>query len=171
MLEQPSVLPEGSLCDEQPELLDGGQGPTGVHPQSKPRKSKADTHGPMDQFRDRYQVVVEEGGALGDPWMEIIPGSRGHIYVHSLTPPKLGVSLDRKMGASRTQLAQLAAAGVVEITQDGDDGANAIFSIEHSELIFGLVGARKRRRNKSSPHQLQKLAEAGRQHRFRSKPR
>ncbi len=125
----------------------------------------------MDQFRDRYQVVVEEGGVLGDPWMEIIPGSRGHIYVHSLTPPKLGVSLDRKMGASRKQLAQLAAAGVVEITQVGEDGANAIFSIEHSELIFGLVGARKRRRNKSSPQQLQKLAEAGRQHRFRSKPR
>ncbi len=67
MLEQPSVLPEGSLCDEQPELLDGGQGPTGVHPQSKPRKSKADTHGPMDQFRDRYQVVVEEGARLATP--------------------------------------------------------------------------------------------------------
>ena len=93
-----------------------------------------------NRYRLRYETESSEtGNRTLDPWLAIIPGKHGHIYVHGET--KLGCATKLRGGKSR----QIRTLTGVRVTQDGDDGINAVFGASLLPEVCRIVGARKKR--------------------------
>jgi hypothetical protein len=98
------------------------------------------------RFGDRYKVVYEEAyyAEYGEnavreaPDYMIIPCRHGHIC------PWGGENLaacTRRRGPIANRLKALP---FVEVAQDGDDGANVVFSVEHFDEVAKIMQARRR---------------------------
>jgi hypothetical protein len=112
------------------------------------------------QFGDRYRIEFDPAhtGRKNDPWMQIIPCKRGHIYPHG--GGLLGVATNGR-GSTATAIAKLPG---VTVVQDGDDGLNATFPIELFPQIAKLV--KPRRKRQLTPQQRQMAAARLANHRF-----
>lgn len=117
-------------------------------------------------YGDRFRVVSEqsliaergENARNAEPWLMIIPCTNGHIYPHG--DEMLGASTNRRGSISKA----LAMVPCVRVVQDGDDGLNAIFSVEDFDTVAAVMKPRRRRR--LSPEHRAKLIAAGAQNRF-----
>lgn len=119
-------------------------------------------------FGETYRIGFEESyyaertrHTIDDPWLQIIPGTYGHIYPHG--GELLAVSTHRR-GRIAKKLIDLP--GVV-VVQSGDDGINATFPLSVFDDVASLIGARKRRN--VSPEQRERLLSIGAAHRFTAK--
>ncbi len=112
-----------------------------------------------ERFGHKYKVAYDEAaGARHDPWMVQIPCQHGHFYPHG--GREIGFATDKR-GPIAKRLARLP---FTKVVQDGDDGINLIFDIEHFDAIAAIVIPRKRRQVSES--ERQRLKEIGRQTRF-----
>lgn len=95
-----------------------------------------------EQFGERFRIEYDEAhrGRGDDPWLQVIPCLRGHIYPHG--GELLGIATNSR-GATAAALARLA--GVV-VVQDGDDGINATFPVAMFGRVAALVRPKRRRR-------------------------
>ncbi len=118
------------------------------------------------RFGARWKVKYEESYAAergeraysADPWLMIVACQYGEIYPHG--GEMLGVSTKRR-GPITKRIAELP---FIKITQDGDDGINAIFHVKNIEEVVAIV--KPRRRRQYTPEQKQALAERGAAFRF-----
>ena len=116
-----------------------------------------------DLFGDTYRILNELGGKqhqYSDPWEAIIPGMYGDIYPHGGN--LLGVATKKRGGIAR----RLADLPFTTVTQDGDDGMNLTFELEHFDTVAEIV--RSRRRRQMSDEQRAAAAEHLRQFHFQS---
>jgi hypothetical protein len=92
-------------------------------------------------FGRRYRIEYDEAhsGRKDDPWMQIIPCRRGHIYPNGGN--LLGVATNTR-GATANAIAKLQG---VTVTQQGTDGINAIFPVELFPKVAKLVKPRRKR--------------------------
>ena len=96
---------------------------------------------PLTNFTNQYRVTKH---GSNDPWDFTIPGTRGHVYVHSST--ELGLSLDD----CKIVIGRVKADADFRILQDGDDGANFAFTPSDETMARAKVYAKLRvRRNLS----------------------
>jgi hypothetical protein len=100
-----------------------------------------------EEHRQRFRVSIEEGGVRTDPYAFVIEGSRGQIYVHA--PGVFGV-------ATIGNRLKLRAQPWLTVTQDGDDGFNAVFPAERLKAVARLIGS-YRRRKLSPEHRAKSL--------------
>ncbi len=108
-----------------------------------------------ETFGRRFKVAREESypAAYGrratrnDPWYEIIPGRRGHVFPWDAT--RLAAST-RTGGPTAKRLKALRG---VEVWQDGSDGVTVLFPSSLLDQVAELLLLRRRRR----------LSEAGRE--------
>ena len=122
-----------------------------------------------ERFGRRYRVAFEESyyaehGApahVDDPWLQVIPGRRGHVY------PWGGERLAASTNTSGRTAARLKALPGVEVCQDGSDGATVLFTVELLDQVADLLVLRRRRR--VTDQERSRLAELGR--RFGFQPR
>jgi hypothetical protein len=88
----------------------------------------------------RYRAGWDESriGREKDPWLMILPGYYGHVYVHG--PDQLAF-------ATTPQRARKIVAGTpgCRVLQEGDDGWNVAFPIEALGVVGKAIGLRKRR--------------------------
>lgn len=93
------------------------------------------------RFGNRYRIEYDEAhiSRKDDPWLQIIPCLRGHIYPHS--SELLGVATNSR-GSTANAIARLSG---VTVLQEGDDGLNAGFPIELFPKIAKLVKPRRKR--------------------------
>ncbi len=120
-----------------------------------------------EQFGREYRIghdpaYFADYGArarVDDPWLQIIPGGRGHIYPHG------GDLLAVATNGRGPIVAKLAAVPSVAVVQDGTDGINATFPLESFAEVAGLIQARRRRKRLSPEHRA-KLVAAGAASRF-----
>jgi hypothetical protein len=110
-----------------------------------------------DEHRQKYRIR-QHGAMRTDPFGYFIPGSRGHIYVQA--DDSFGVATIGRRPKLRTM-------PWLTVTQDGDDGFNAVFPAERLKTVARMIGADRRRH--ATPSQLAALAAHGVQHRFSSK--
>lgn len=127
---------------------------------------------PLEQLATlgkQYRVVTEDAyfGDNGDatraddPWLQIIPCQRGHIYPHGGN--LLAVATATRGGTAKA----IRAIPGVDVLQDGDDGINASFPVELFPQVAELM--KPHRRRQFTQEERDRLAELGRAHHF--KPR
>ena len=93
-----------------------------------------------------------------DQWYMLIPCKCGHIYPH-------GGQMLAFASDSRGALAKrLIRSGLVKVTQDGDDGINAIFHVDDFDAVAAIVKPKRRRR--LSTEGRGRLVESGKRFRF-----
>jgi hypothetical protein len=104
--------------------------------------------------------TVERGGRgrTRDPWLQMIPCRHGHIYPHG--GEYLAASTNHRGSIAK----RLAASIGVRISQDGDDGINAVFH----EMDFDTVAAilKPKRRRRLTPAQIAQRIERLRKYQF-----
>src|SRR6476660_4953227 len=99
-------------------------------------------------FDGRFRVTYEEsyyeergeGGRLKDPWLRMIPCRHGIIY------PNGGDYLGASTTLRGPIAGRLAALPCVRVSQDGDDGVNAIFHVDDFETVAAVMKPKRRRR-------------------------
>ena len=114
------------------------------------------------QFGHRYKIDYDQSHFAQsgqntrreDPWYEIIPCRNGHIYVHG--EQLLGVSTDHP-GVVANKLKKLRCTTLV---QDGEDGANLTFHVDHFNEVAEIIKPKLKR--VLSEEERQRLAEMGR---------
>ena len=119
-----------------------------------------------DRFGGRYRVVYEESyfaehgqtARADDPWLQVLLCQHGHIYPHG--GELLAAATDKRGGIAK----KLAALDCTTVVQDGSDGANVVFPVEHFDEVARIMKARKRRR--LSPEHRRKLTEAAAKYRL-----
>ena len=117
-------------------------------------------------FGDRFKLDVDEGFYAERPefrrdeevWLTHILCQHGHIGVWG---DDLLVACTNSAGSVAKRLAALSFTTVV---QDGSDGLNATFPVEHFDKVAAIIKPRKRRR--LSEEQRARLVEAGAKYRF-----
>ena len=117
-------------------------------------------------FGRRYKVTYEESYAAAygpnatrdDPWYQIIPGARGHVYPHS------AAMLAATTNTSGPTARRLMALPFVQVYTDGSDGVTVLFPPERLDEVADLLRLRRRRR--VSDQERQRLAALGRQYGF-----
>jgi hypothetical protein len=96
----------------------------------------------------RYYVVNENRlytkqrgtGQLSDPWQQVLLCRNGHIC-------PWGNNLLAACTVKSGQVAKrLKALPFTTVAQDGDDGANVVFPVEHFEEVAAIMKPRRRRR-------------------------
>jgi hypothetical protein len=100
----------------------------------------------QERFGDRYKIgkdpsyFAEHGpnAWTHDPWLLLIRCERGEIYPHG--GDYLAFATNGR-GPSATKLAELAC---VEVLQDGDDGINGKFHVDHFREVAKLMRPRRR---------------------------
>jgi hypothetical protein len=118
------------------------------------------------RFGDTYRVTHDESYAAErpefrtdeEPWLQIIPGARGHVFPWSA---------DRLAASTNTRgpvVKQLLAIPDVEVQQDGTDGITATFPVDRLSAVAEVLRLRRRRR--LSPEARAKLAAVGTATRF-----
>ena len=117
-------------------------------------------------FGDRFKLDVGESYYAErsefrreeEPWLTHILCQHGHIGVWG---DDLLVACTNSAGAGATRLKALSFA---EVAQDGTDGVNVTFPLEHFDEVAEVMKPRKRRR--LSEEQRARLVEAGAKYRF-----
>ena len=108
-------------------------------------------------YEESYKADRGDGGRVEAPWLMQLLCKYGHIYPHG--GQMLGVATNRRGGIGH----RLAALPCVKVTQDGDDGLNAIFNVADFETVAAIARPRLRRKGrKLSAAEKQKLAATGR---------
>ena len=100
-----------------------------------------------ERFGRRYRVEYEESyyaqygphARVDDPWLQIIPCQRGHIYPFSGSRP---AATTNARGATARRLA---AFDFATVHQDGSDGVTALFPVERFPEVAELMKPRRRR--------------------------
>ena len=100
-----------------------------------------------ERFGRRFKIVMEESYGVqygpratrDDPWLQIIPGRLGHVFVHSAT--MLAASTNT---AGPTARRLVALPGVV-LWQDASDGVTVLFPPDRLEAVAALLHLRRRR--------------------------
>jgi hypothetical protein len=105
------------------------------------------------RYEESYYAEYGPNALTRDPWYMIIPGKYGHVYPHG--GELLGAATD-KAGIIARKLRKLPG---VRVSQDGDDGINALFSVA---LIPQVADLLKLRRRRLSPEQRAILADRAR---------
>ena len=119
-----------------------------------------------ERFGDRCRIEYEESyyaergdhGRLEDPWLMLIPCQHGHICPWG---GEILAACTDKRGPVAKKLVELP---VTEMWQDGDDGVNVKFHVDHFDQVEEIIKPKRRRR--LSPEQRERLIEAGWNHRF-----
>ncbi len=112
-----------------------------------------------DLFGDRYKVTFEEShaaehgsdGWTPDPWLMVIRCRRGEIC-------PWGGDMLAACTNSRQMANKIAGLPFAEMLQDGDDGGNVGFPVDHFEAVAKIM--RPHRRPQLSPERRAELAEA-----------
>ncbi|NQT16723.1 MAG: hypothetical protein HQ582_28455 [Planctomycetes bacterium] len=100
------------------------------------------------RFGDRYRVEYEESyrvergenGRAEDPWLMILLCHHGHIC------PWGGTQLAACTRRPGQIVNRLKALQFTTAAQDGDDGANILFDVEHFDRVAEIMRPRRRRR-------------------------
>lgn len=114
------------------------------------------------RFGEQYRVTYEESywaqygddARVEDLWLQIIPCRHGHIYPHE--GDMLAASTDKRGRVA----AALVALDFITVLQDGDDGVNVAFHVNHFEEVAALLKPRRKRH--LSETERTRLAEMGR---------
>ncbi len=101
----------------------------------------------QERFGRRYKITYGESydaeygpnARTEDPWHMILLCQRGHICAWG--SDELAACTD-KNGATANKLRKLP---FIQIVQDGEDGVNAVFTIEHFVEIAQLMKPRRRK--------------------------
>ena len=119
-----------------------------------------------ERFGRKYRVTYEEShyaqygprAQTDDPWLQIIPCRRGHIFPHG----------DNILAASTNNRGptahKLAALDFTTVHQDGDDGITIVFPVERFPEVAELM--KPRRRRQVSDQERQRLREVGAKYGF-----
>ena len=102
-------------------------------------------------YEESYQAQYSEHARREDPWLLILLCKNGHICPWSKNHLAACTS---KAGAIAKRLAAL---HCVQVVQDGADGINAVFQVEHLAEVLKLM--RPRRRRTMTAEQKQQAAE------------
>jgi hypothetical protein len=122
-----------------------------------------------ERYGKRYRIEFDPAHAaehgkrsrFDDPWLQLVPCQRGHIYPHGGN--MLGVATNGR-GSTAVALSRLPG---VTVVQDGDDGINAIFPAELLPKVAALV--KPRRKRQLTPEQRERLATVGKATRLTAK--
>lgn len=114
-------------------------------------------------FGDVHRIEYEEGyfadrgehARAEDPWLMIIPCQHGHICPWG---GELLAACTNNRGPVAKKLVDLAC---TEIWQDGGDGVNVKFHVDHFAAIAAIMKPRKRRHCHLSEEQKRQLADRG----------
>jgi hypothetical protein len=120
-----------------------------------------------ERFGDRLKVVYEESyyadrgenARAEAPWYMILLCQNGHISPWD--DKRLAACTSRPGSVAK----RLKALPFAETVQDGDDGANIVFHVDHFAEVAKIMRPRKRKR--LSEEHKRKLAEANAPYRFR----
>jgi len=112
-----------------------------------------------ERFGDRYKIDVDESyyaerpefRKTEEPWLLVLLCQHGHIC------PWGGSTLAACTDKAGPIANQLKALTFVTVAQDGDDGVNVVFDVEHFDQVAEIMKPRRRRR--LSPEQRQNAAE------------
>ena len=119
-----------------------------------------------ERFGRKYRVTYEESyyaqygprAQTDDPWLQIIPCRRGHIF------PWGDNILAASTNGRGPTAHKLAALDFTTISQDGDDGVTMLFPVERFPEVAELM--KPRRRRQVSDQERQRLLEIGAKHAF-----
>ena len=105
------------------------------------------------EFGNRWQIGLDEAarGRWADPWNYTIRCKHGHLY--PVDGDRIGAATDRAGAIVR----KLRAIDGVEVFQDGEDGANAVFNRAKLRFIARVMKPRSARQ--LSPAQRAALAQ------------
>jgi hypothetical protein len=100
-----------------------------------------------ERFGRRYRVQYEESfyaergerARADDPWLQIIPCQRGHLYPWG--PSTMAAATSTRGPTAH----RLAAMPYTTIHQDGSDGITVLFPVAKLPEVAGIMGARRRR--------------------------
>jgi hypothetical protein len=93
-------------------------------------------------YEESYQADYGEGATREYPWYLQISCQHGHISPWDGTRLAACTSTNSQIATRLRKLPFLDR----EATQDGDDGINAVFDMEHFEEVARIIKPRKRRR-------------------------
>lgn len=105
------------------------------------------------EFGGKWQIGLDEAacGRWADPWNYIVRCKHGHLY--PVDGDRIGAATDRAGAIVR----KLRAIDGVEVFQDGEDGANAVF--DRAKLRFIQRVMKPRPARQLSPAQRAALAQ------------
>ena len=114
-----------------------------------------------ERFGRKFKVIYEESyyaqygprARVDDPWLQIIPGRRGHVYPWDLA--RLAAT-SKTSGPTAKRLPELAGA---EVYVDASDGATILFPVDLLDQVADILLLRRRRR--MSEKERQRLAGIG----------
>jgi hypothetical protein len=113
------------------------------------------------EFEESYNAETREYRAQERPWLTQIRCLNGHIGVWG---GNLLVACTSSSGTVAMKLKRLSFA---EIVQDGTDGVNVTFDVQHFDEVAAIMKPRRRRLGRPmSTEEKQRLVEAGREFRF-----
>lgn len=109
------------------------------------------------QFGDKYRISHEESyaaehsefRAAEEPWLQIIPCQHGHICPWG---GELLAACTNRKGPISARLRKLKFLERDQ-SQDGDDGINAVFHVQHFDAVAEIMQP-KRKRAPKTPEQL-----------------
>lgn len=119
-----------------------------------------------ERFGQQFKVTMEESfyadrGARArgdDPWLQIIPGRRGHVY------PWDGSRLAATTAKAGVTAKRLKALPWGEVYTDGSDGVTVLFPADRLDEVAELLLLKRRRR--ISERERQRLSELSKRHGF-----
>lgn len=112
------------------------------------------------RFEESYYAERSEFRSEDVPWLMIIPCHKGWGHICVRAEDRIAWCSDRRVSKSASYFRELMAIPGAKIEQDGEDGINISFPVEHLDRIAEIVKA-KRRKKFSEEHKA-KLAERGR---------
>jgi len=113
-----------------------------------------------DLYGDRYKVAIEENLPSKDPWLLVLLCESGHIC-------PWGPNLLAACTSSRGSIAKrLTALPIATVEQNGSDGINVSFHVDHFDKIAAIMKPRRRRRMSEA----QRLVAAERLREYQFKP-
>ena len=92
------------------------------------------------RYEESYHAERGEDARAEDPWLMALPCQRGEIC------PWGGSDLAACTKTAGSVAKRLKALPFAQTAQDGDDGANVVFPVEHFEEVAIIMKPRKRRR-------------------------
>lgn len=115
-----------------------------------------------ERFGDRYRVAYEEGyvaqygkdARVDDPWLQIVLCRHGHIY------PQGGEILAASTNERGPVAGALVRLKCTTVLQDGSDGVNVAFHVDHFDVVAAIL--RPRRKRQVSDQDRTRLAAMGR---------
>ena len=101
---------------------------------------RRDCDGPMDHWREKYHIERDVGAPDNEPLGELLPCEHGTIWVNTVDPPVLGLTVDKKTFLQEKEFKRLVGMGAIEML--GDDGGSYDALIKgQDEEVFFVMGA------------------------------